>query len=218
MVGSVNTTTMLHWVFLIIFASKNKLTMAKLVYIDACVRENDSRTRRIAEPIIKALGERYEISTFRLPEMNLEPLSPAAYADRAVKIVPEWAAEAARTIAEADRIVIAAPFWDMSFPSVLKVFFEQTSLFGITFDSDDKACYGLCKCKKVLYITTRGMDIPTGDPREQGTPYIKALSTLWNLGELETIAATNMDYSTPEEIEAKVSGCIAEGLEIARDF
>ena len=44
-------------------------------------------------------------------------------------VIPAWAVKAAKDIAHADRIIIAAPFWDMSFPAVLKCFFEQTSLF-----------------------------------------------------------------------------------------
>lgn len=96
--------------------------------------------------------------------------------------------------------------------------FENMSLFGVTFDSNDKECYGLCKAEKVLYITTRGMDICTGDPLEQATPYRKALSHLWGLGNLYVVSAENMDYSTPEEIESKIKEAIAEGLEICKDF
>jgi len=33
--------------------------MTQLVVINACVREADSRTLRIAEPIIEALSQRY---------------------------------------------------------------------------------------------------------------------------------------------------------------
>ena len=138
--------------------------------------------------------------------------------DRDSGIVPEEYAEMARRIAAADRIVIAAPFWDMSFPSELKVFIENMSLFHITFDSDDRHCYGLCKCEKVLYITTRGMDIRTGDPLEQATPYLRALSYLWGLGELYVISAENMDYSSPDVIEGKISEAISRGLELCRDF
>jgi FMN-dependent NADH-azoreductase len=60
------------------------------------------------------------------------------------------------------------------------------------------------------------MDIPTGHPLEQATPYIKALGGLWNLGALTTISAQNMDYSSAEEIEEKISSATAEGLRIAR--
>ncbi len=192
--------------------------MKKLVVIDACVREKDSRTLRIAEPIVEALGSRYETVRYRLPQMPMGPLTPRLYAEREAGSVPEWAIEAAREVAGADRILIAAPFWDMSFPAVLKVFFEHISLFGITFDSNDKTCRGLCRSEKVLFVTTRGMDISTGDPREQATPYLKALSSLWNMGEIITVAAQNMDYSTPEDIERKIAACRTLGLQIAETF
>ena len=53
-------------------------------------------------------------------------------------------------------------------------------------------------------------------PLEQATPYLKAIGTLWNLGELTTIAAQNMDYCTPGQMEAKISACIEEGLQLAK--
>ena len=106
----------------------------------------------------------------------------------------------------------------MGFPAVLKCFFEQTSLFDITFTDNGQTCVGLCKAPEVLFITTRGMDIPTGDPREQATPYLKALGILWNWGGLTTLAARNMDYSSPEAIESKISDVIAEGLELAKTW
>ena len=38
----------------------------------------------------------------------------------------------ARSFAAADLIVIAAPFWDLSFPAALKQYFEQINAIGIT--------------------------------------------------------------------------------------
>lgn len=193
--------------------------MSKLVVINACIRQTESRTLRIAEPVIAALSRRYEITRFDLPEMDfIAAINPASYAKRSKGEIPSRALEAAEKIANTDRILIAAPFWDMSFPAVLKCFFEQLSLFDITFTDNGETCIGLCKAPRVLFITTRGMDIATGDPREQATPYLKALSSLWNLGELTTIAAQNMDYSSPEEQEAKISSCIARGLELAEQW
>ena len=191
--------------------------MAKLVFIDATMREG-SRTRRIARPLVDELGKRYDIETIRLDGAGFPAVDSRILHDRDNGIVPEEYAEMARRIAAADRIVIAAPFWDMSFPSGLKVFIENMSLFHITFDSDDRHCYGLCKCEKILYITTRGMDIRTGDPLEQATPYLRALSYLWGLGELYVISAENMDYSSPDAIEGKISEAISRGLELCRDF
>ena len=192
--------------------------MKSLVVINACVRQADSRTLRIAEPVIEALAKRYKITRYDLPDMDIVPLNPELFAERGLGEIPSWASEAASAIAGADRILIAAPFWDMSFPAVLKCFFEQTSLFDITFTDNGNTCVGLCKAPKVLYITTRGMDIPTGDLREQATPYLKALGSLWNLGELTTISARNMDYSSEEEIEKKISRAVADGTELAQTW
>ena len=189
----------------------------KLVVINACVRQGESRTLKIAEPVIRALAARYEVVRYDLPEMDgIVPLTPALFAARGAGEIPAWAAAAAREIAAADRILIAAPFWDMGIPAVLKAFFEQTSLFDVTFTDNGSTCVGLCRSPKVLFVTTRGMDIPTGDPREQATPYLRALGTLWNLGELTTVAAWNMDYSTPEQVQARIDACVEEALSLVK--
>ena len=192
--------------------------MKKLVVIDACIRGEESRTRRIAEPVIKALSKRYEITRFDLTKMDIAPLTPATYAERMAGNVPAWAVEAAKAMAEADRILVAAPFWDMSFPAVVKVFFEHTSLFDITFTDNGRTCVGKCKCEKVMYVTTRGMNIPTGDARDQGSSYLQALSQLWDLGIILTVAAWNMDYGTPEEIEERLENAKRFGLRLAETF
>ena len=191
--------------------------MKKLIYIDACMRAG-SRTRRIARPIMTELRKRYAVETVDLTRNEYPVVDNYTLEDRNQGIVPSEHSALAKRIAAADRIVIAAPFWDMSFPSALKVFFENMSLFGITFDTNDKECYALCKAEKVMYITTRGMNIANGDPLEQATPYIKALSHLWGLGELTVISAQNLDYSTPEEVEQMIDKAVAEGLEVSREF
>ncbi|NPD81232.1 NAD(P)H-dependent oxidoreductase [Prevotella sp. PINT] len=192
--------------------------MKKLIVIDACMRDGESRTRRILEPLVKELGKRYETETIVLDGEDYQSVGRKVLAERSNGYVPEEVAEQARRIAEADRLVIAAPFWDMSFPAILKVFIENMSLFNITFKDNGTYFEGLCRCEKVLYITTRGMNVRTGDPIEAATPYIKAIGALWGLGELFTVAAENLDYSTPEEIDARINAAIAEGLEICKDF
>ncbi|MBP1558734.1 MAG: NAD(P)H-dependent oxidoreductase [Oscillospiraceae bacterium] len=192
--------------------------MKKLLYIDACIRNAESRTKRIATPIVEALKERYEVETLCLNEMELEivkeDLIRCRNNGRIDPVVMGWAEK----VRDADRIVIAAPFWDMSFPAALKNFFELCSIFDVTFKSDDKTCFGNCRAEKLLYITTRGMDIATGDVLEQATPYLKALSWLWGIGPLQVVSAQNMDYSTEEEIERKIGEAIDRGLEIAKTF
>ena len=191
--------------------------MRKIFYVDACLRTG-SNTKKIADAIIAKLAERYEIETVRLSENAFPVVNNDILNDRANGIVPDEYVEMAKKLADADRLVIAAPFWDMSFPSALKVFLENMSLFNVTFGSNEKECYGLCKAEKVLYITTRGMNVSTGDALEQATPYIKAIGKLWGLGELHVISAQNMDYSTEEQKAEKVRNAIEEGLKLCCEF
>jgi FMN-dependent NADH-azoreductase len=191
--------------------------MESLVVINACMRE-ESRTQKILDGLLGVLGKKYNIEIIDLSTLNMSWIGKKDLKDRDNGYVPEKFVSMSKKVANADRLVIAAPFWDMSFPSVLKVFFENISLFNITFTSTQTECVGLCKAKKVLYITTRGMNIKTGDPLEQATPYIKALSKLWGLGELYVLSAENLDYSSDKEIESKVEAAIAQGVELCKTF
>ena len=192
--------------------------MPKLLYIDSCIRGELSRTKRIATPIIEELSKRYEIETITINDLELNPVQADENRRRAGGIVSEEALCWANKIRNADRIVIAAPFWDMSIPAALKTFFELCSLFHVTFDSDDKTCYGLCKAENAMFITTRGMEIKTGEPLEQATPYLKALFWLWGIKGFEVVARENFDYLPKEKIEEEISSAIKEGLEIAETF
>lgn len=192
--------------------------MKKLLYIDACIRDDESRTKRIAEPIVKALEKKYDIQRFVLNDMDLEIVQKDLIRKRLNGMIDPTVMSWAETVRDADRIVIAAPFWDMSIPAALKNFIELCSILDVTFKTNDKTCYGNCRAEKMLFITTRGMDIPTGDVREQATSYLKALSWLWGIGPMEVVSAQNMDYASVNEIEQKIRRAIDEGMCIAETF
>ena len=192
--------------------------MEKLLYIDSCIRDEVSRTKKIATPIINKLKERYDVETLVINDLNLTIVKKDLVNKRTNGIIDEEVLSWANKVSKADRIVIAAPFWDMSIPAALKSFIELCSIINVTFASDDKTCFGICNCKKLFYITTRGMNIKTNSELDQATPYLKALSYLWGLGDVSVVAAYNLDYSNEEEINNKIKKAINEGLEIAKDF
>ena len=192
--------------------------MKKLLYIDACIRDELSRTKKIATPVVEALKEKYDVQTIVINDLNLSVVQKDLILKRTGGIIDPTVMSWAESVRDTDRIVIAAPFWDMSIPAALKNFLELCSILDVTFKTDDKICYGNCKSEKLLYITTRGMDISTGDILEQGSSYLNALSWLWGMGTLQTISAQNMDYVSEDEIEEKIRIAIAEGLEIAKNF
>ena len=192
--------------------------MKKMIVIDSCMRA-ESRTKLILDAAVAELSKRYEVEIIDVNSVDLAPLNKVTYVEqRENGNVPPLAVEIARKVATCDRLVVAAPFWDMSFPAILKSFFENISLFDITFTDDGTTCRGLCKCEKVLFITTRGMDIRTGDPLDQGSPYLSALSFLWGLGEVITVAATNMDYLSPEELALRIEAAKKEAVKVSSEF
>ena len=182
--------------------------MKKLLYIDACIRNDESRTKKIATPIVEALKEKYDVDTLSLNELDLVVVKEDLIKKRNNGEIDPQVMSWAEMVRDAD----------MSIPAALKVFFELCSIFDVTFKSNDKICYGNCKAEKMLFITTRGMDIATGDMLEQATPYLRALSWLWGIGPLQVVAAQNMDYVSEEEIEEKIQIAIGEGLEIVKTF
>ena len=63
--------------------------MRRLMVIDACMRDGDSRTRRILEPLVAELGKRYEIETVRLDGEDYAAVGRRVLAERSSGYVPE---------------------------------------------------------------------------------------------------------------------------------
>ena len=98
--------------------------------------------------------------------------------------------------AAAGRIVIAAPFWDLSFPAILKIYLERISVTNITFGYDDLGrSVGLCRAEKLLFITTRGGDfsIPEISWMEMGARQLEALCTMYGIPSFQCLTAQGLD-------------------------
>lgn len=74
--------------------------MKKLIVIDACMRDGESRTRRILEPLVKELGKKYEIEAIVLDGEDYQSVGRKVLAERSNGYVPEEIAEQARRIAK----------------------------------------------------------------------------------------------------------------------
>ena len=86
--------------------------MKNLIYINACMKSG-SRTQRIATPVIEELSKKYKVETIDLRKNIYPVVDNYILEDRNQGIVPPEHVSIARKIAAADRIVIAAPFWEM---------------------------------------------------------------------------------------------------------
>lgn len=110
----------------------------------------------------------------------------------------------AKQFAAADEIVIAAPFWDLSFPAKLKIYMEQITVSGITFRYINGRPSGLCRAKRLTYITTSGGPILD----DFGYTYIKTLAQkFYGIEQTKAYRAMNLDVEmiSAEDLFKKAS-------------
>ncbi len=167
--------------------------MDRILYINACVRE-DSRTNILAKYLLDKLDG--NIEEVKLNNTNIAPLTAETLKKRDEFIYkndfnsPVF--NYAKQFKNADIVVISAPYWDLSFPALLKAYFENINVLGITFEYTKEGFpKGLCNAKKLFYITTSGGPIVSD---EFGFGYVKALSdTLYGINNVEYINAQGLD-------------------------
>ena len=108
----------------------------------------------------------------------------------------------AKQFSEAEKIIIAAPYWDLSFPAILKNYIEQITVSGITFKYQNGRPLGLCRAKQLIYVTTAGGPIVD----DFGYTYVKTLAkNFYGINETKAYRAMNLDVDmlTTENILAK---------------
>ena len=146
----------------------------KILFINACIRDN-SRTEELSRFLLEKLDG--EINGIDLYKENLVPLDRKGLEKRNNHDYSGDEFVYAKEFASADTIVIAAPFWDLSFPSVLKVYFENITVSGITFEySKEGRPVSKCCAKKLYYVTTSGGPIGNNN---FGFDYVKALAQIF---------------------------------------
>lgn len=184
-----------------------------LLFVNACMREG-SRTERLA----RAWLDRYdgEVTEIDLDELDVCPLNRerlACYnAGVATHDFSDELFAPAKQFAEADEILVAAPFWNFSLPAKLHDYLEIACTQGISFDVDESGTYmSLVKARKLTYVTTAGGYIaPEEDDHAFG--YIRTLSRqFWHMPELVCVKAEGLDIDG-SDVDALLEAALAEAL------
>lgn len=197
--------------------------MEKILFVNACIREN-SRTKRLAEHLLERLANgkhtawnpenldnaetcRCEIKEINLCKENIPAISSEETINRRYELVKTGHTDApelryAREFAQADTIVIAAPYWDLAFPALLKIYMEYVTVTGITFRySQEGRPVGMCRARRLFYVTT------AGGPAifNLGYDYISTLCrNFYGIDDIRLFKAENLDIigNDPEHILA----------------
>ena len=164
-----------------------------ILFINACVRK-ESRTRKLAEKLLQELDRPFEelrLNEIAFPSVNEDFLKMR---DRLISEhdFQNPLFDLARQFSEAETVVIAAPYWDLSFPASVKQYFEQINVVGITFEyTEDGMPVSLCRADRLFYVTTAGGCFV---PEEFGFGYIKALAqNFYGIQDVRKIEAAGLD-------------------------
>ncbi|HHT43888.1 MAG TPA: hypothetical protein GXZ89_00075 [Fastidiosipila sp.] len=172
--------------------------MNTLLYIDCCIRREASRTRRAAEYLLEKIEatHRFEIERLVLMDEPLKNLSGDFFQAREAllekKRLDHRRFDYAHQFANANTIVVAAPFWDLGFPGLLKTYLENVSLDGVTFYADAEGCHGMSKGEHLIFVTTRG-GFYEDTPLEMGSRYMEALTTFFGIDRYTCLFAEGLD-------------------------
>lgn len=167
--------------------------MKNILFINACTRP-DSRTEKLAGYLLGKLdGNVVEINLYK---ENIKPLDASMIEKRdsllSLGKSDDSFFDPANQFAAADIIVVAAPYWDLLFPAVLRTYLETVTVCGITFRYSEKgAPTGLCRAEKLYYVTTAGGFI---GKNSFGFDYVKTLAeTFYGIKKAECFSAEGLD-------------------------
>ena len=135
----------------------------KALFINCCIREEESRTLVLAKAFIEKLQDKYPklvVDELRLMDEELKPLLYDDIKKRDKLIASnsfnDEMFKYASGYKDNDIIIIATPYWDLSFPSLLKVYIEKLFVNNLTFKYVGSDFVGLCKTKKLMVLGTSG--------------------------------------------------------------
>jgi len=182
----------------------------KVLFVNGCIRGGASRTLRLCRAALEEIQARY-------PEARVEEV----VLDRETELVPlrsdtlalrgslEEAGDFshpmfrfAHQFAQADLVVLGAPYWEYQFPALVRCYLEHISVGGVTFVyGEDGRPRGLCRAGRLLYLTTAGGPILD---RNCGFDYVKTLcGQMLQIPEIQWAGAECLDV-WGEDVEARL--------------
>ena len=190
----------------------------KLLIVDCCIsqRGEASRTRRLLRAYVESFCRSHpDVETETVtPEtlLSLQPFDPAMLDERdALASVQAWDApvyDLARQFRAADAVVVAAPFWDLSFPAALRTYIEYISANGLTYHYEPNGCHGDCRAQQLVYLTTGG-DVERED--SVGVVHWRQLAAMFGIPRFDYVFAGGLDAHPDIAGDTLAAACALAG-------
>ncbi|NLL29783.1 MAG: FMN-dependent NADH-azoreductase [Clostridiales bacterium] len=201
--------------------------MSKVLYIKANIKpEGESRTFKVSDSFIeeyKRLNPQDEVEVLDLYKENIDFLRPedlgTLFGPKTEESRNNPKLKYAYQMVEADKIIIAAPMWNLGNPAIVKAYFDYVSVVGITFKYTENGPVGLCKAEKALIVSGRGGDYSTPQAAdfEMGERYLRTILTFFGVKDIKAIAAEKLDVQGID-VNKILNDAIDEAKTLAKEF
>lgn len=119
----------------------------------------------------------------------------------------------------ADKVVFSAPFWNLSFPPMLKAYMDTICIVGKTFHYTADGAMGLLEDRPCLLVETRGGFYSEGANAKLqfSESYLKAIMSFLGIHNFHAVVAEGVDVNSSNPAVRKAA-CREELAELAKTF
>ncbi|BAU15357.1 acyl carrier protein phosphodiesterase [Leptolyngbya sp. NIES-3755] len=152
--------------------------MASILHLDSSPRGDRSKSRKLAKKFIDAWQDLHPDDMITYRDLRQTPVphvtedwiaasftTPEALTSEMAELL-KFSDELVDEFLAADRCVFSVPMYNFSIPSNFKAYIDQVVRVGRTFIEENGQVKGLANGKKVLFITSRGVEFEAGSPYE----------------------------------------------------
>ncbi|MGL4619075.1 FMN-dependent NADH-azoreductase [Chroococcidiopsis sp.] len=150
--------------------------MASILHLDSSPRGDRSKSRKLAKKFIVAWQDLHPDDAIAYRDLRQTPVphvtedwiaasftAPEALTSEMAELL-KFSDELVDEFLAADRCVFSVPMYNFSIPSNFKAYIDQVVRVGRTFTEEDGQVKGLANGKKVLFITSRGVEYGASSP------------------------------------------------------
>jgi FMN-dependent NADH-azoreductase len=220
-----------------------KISMAKLLYLEASPRREQSFSSRVAKVFLETYCtghpedtiDHYHLFEQEIPAFDQEAavqkmqhIASLIKQGKGIEPVGKWAEilEQIDRLKSADKVLISSPMWNFSIPYCLKQWIDVIVQPGLTFGVNRKGDYvGLLRNKRMQLILSSGSDYAPRFPLPDDGPktdfqrcYLEHISRYIGIDDVRTIKVAPTEAAAPQDIEKMFELKLSEAREAARVF
>jgi len=177
----------------------NQQPMNNILRIDSSASQDDSVTREIGDEVVRRLVAQQPTASVvnidlarGMPHIDADWIganfTPAGQRDQRQLARLAASDDAITALQRADAIVLTAPVYNFSVPSVLKAWIDHVCRAGVTFRYTDKGPQGLLRDRPVYLVMASG-GVPFGSAADFASTYLRQVLQFIGIEDVRLVGA-----------------------------